>query len=92
MPSSSEGRVAQASGGGVGNSLQGGAIITDARQHQGTPPQVPELLSQSELTLIFMKSCSRKNMSEHLTRRLFSEQVHMTSNVFGRKKRNWIQQ
>ena len=44
--SPSEGRVARASGGGVGNSSQGAAIITDARQHQGTPPQMPELLSQ----------------------------------------------
>ena len=61
MSPSSEGRVAQASGGGVGNSSQGTAITTDAIQQQGTPPQMPELLSQSELTLIFMKSYSGKN-------------------------------
>ncbi|XP_065895110.1 uncharacterized protein [Dysidea avara] len=44
------------------------------------------LLPESELTLIFMKSCSRRNMSVHLTRRLFTEQVRKTSNVSGRNK------
>ena len=49
--------------------------------------QMMGLLSQNELTLIFMRSCSCKNMCVHLTRRLFSEKVRMTSNVSGRKKR-----
>ena len=79
---SSESRVSQASGDEEGISSQGAAI-----QQEGIPPQIPELLTPSELTPIFMKSCSRKNMSVHLTRRLFSEKVRMTSNVSGRKKR-----
>ena len=59
--------------------------------------QMMGLLSQNELTLIFMRSCSRKNMCVHLTRRLFSEKVRdicrapagalQISNVSGRKKR-----
>ena len=87
MSPSSESRVSQASGDGAGIFSQGAAITTEAIQQEGIQPQMPELLSQSELTLIFMKSCSRKNMSVHLTRWLFSEQVRMTSNVSGRKKR-----
>ena len=86
MSPSSEGKVAQASGGRVRNSSQGAAITADAKQQPGTPPQMSELLSQNELTLIFMKSCSHKNMSVHLTRQLFSEQVCMTSNVSGHKE------
>ena len=44
------------SGDGPGNSVQQAA--GEAKEL----PKVPELLQQSELTLIFMKSCSRKNM------------------------------
>ena len=46
-----------------------------------------DLLSWSELTQIFMKSCSRKNMAILMTRRLFSTEVRMSSNVSGRKKK-----
>ena len=46
-----------------------------------------DLLSRSELTQIFMKSCSRKNMAVLMTRRLFSPEVRMSSNVSGRKKK-----
>lgn len=49
-------------------------------------PTPTQLLPESELTLIFMKSCSRRNMCVHLTRRLFTEQVRKTSNVSGRNK------
>ena len=80
-PSSSE---SKASGGGVES--QGVAIIAEATQQEGIPSQIPDLLSQSELTLIFMKSCFCKNTSVHLTRSLFSEQVRVASNVSGQKK------
>lgn len=80
---SSESRVSQTPASRVGISSQGAAMPTEAIQQEG----IPELLPQSEVTLIFMKSCLRKNMSVHLTRRLFSEQVRMTSNVSGRNKR-----
>ena len=53
---------------------------------QETPPP-DEYLSQSELTQIFMKSCSRKNMAVLLTRRLFSQEIRMSSNVSGRNKK-----
>ena len=46
-----------------------------------------DLLSRSELTQIFIKSCSRKNMAVLMTRRLFSAEVRMSSNVSGRKKK-----
>ena len=84
MSPSSESRVSQA--GGMDNSSQGAAITTEAIQQEGILPHMPELLPQNELTMIFMKSCSRKNMSVHLTRRLFSEEVRMTSNVSGCNK------
>ena len=46
-----------------------------------------DLLSHSQLTQIFMKSCSRKNMAVLMTRQLFSPEVRMSSNVSGRKKK-----
>ena len=46
-----------------------------------------DLLSRSDLTQIFMKSCSRKNMAVLMTRKLFSEEIRMSSNVAGRKKK-----
>ena len=45
-----------------------------------------EYLSRSQLTQIFMKSCSRKNMAVLMTRKLFTEEVRMSSNVSGRNK------
>ena len=45
-----------------------------------------EYFSRSELTQIFMKSCSRKNMAVLMTRKLFTEEVRMSSNVSGRNK------
>ena len=53
---------------------------------QETPPP-DEYLSQSELTQVFMKSCSRKNMAVLMTRRLFSQEIRMSSNVSGRNKK-----
>ena len=67
MSRSYESRVSQASGGGAEISSQGAAITTEAIQQEGIPLPMPELLSQSELTLIFMKSCFRKNMSVYKT-------------------------
>lgn len=40
-----------------------------------------DLLSWSELTQIFMISCSRKNTAALMTRRLFSTEVRMSSHV-----------
>ena len=58
-------------------------ILNCPPQSTLTPAQ---LLPESELTLIFMKSCSRRNMCVHLTRQLFTKQVRKTSNVSGRNK------
>ena len=57
---SSKSRVSQASGGGTGISSQRAAVPTGTIQQEGIPPQMPELSTQSELTLTFMKSYSLK--------------------------------
>ena len=46
-----------------------------------------DLLSLSELTQIFVKSCSRGNMASKLVRNLFDETTRKTSNVNGRNKK-----
>ena len=46
-----------------------------------------DLLSHSQLTQIFMKSSSRKNMAVLMTRQLFSPEVQMSLNVSGHKKK-----
>ena len=46
-----------------------------------------DLLSRSELTKFFMKSCSRKHMAVLMTRRLFSPEVRMSSNASTHKKK-----
>ena len=45
-----------------------------------------DLLSVSEVTQVYVKSCSRGNMATKLVRRLFDETTRMTSNVKGRGK------
>ena len=77
--------MSQASVGGTGISSQRAAVPTGTIQQEGIPPQMPELSTHSELTLTFMESCSLKNTSAHLTRWLFSEQIHITSNTTGHK-------
>ena len=43
-----------------------------------------QLVSVPELTAIFNKSCSRRNMAVHLVRILFDEDIRIHSNVSGR--------
>lgn len=43
-------------------------------------------LPTTEITYIYNHSCSRGNFATNLTRRLFDEQTHRTSNVSGKKK------
>ena len=51
-----------------------------------TPAQNDALMSSSELTKWFTKSCSRRNFASNLVRQLFSKEVRKSSNVAGRGK------
>jgi len=64
-----------------------GNVTSLVPQGLSTSSGLNELLANSELVQIFMKSCSRKNMAVLMTRRLFSEDVRMSSNVAGRNKK-----
>ena len=63
----------------------------EAAHPSGTSPSGTSnqnaLLSTSDLTLIFMRSCSRKNMAVKLEKRLIPENIRIISNVSGKNKR-----
>jgi len=45
-----------------------------------------EIMSRSDLTKWFMRSCSRRNFAANLVRQLFSKEIRHISNVAGRGK------
>ena len=47
---------------------------------------VPELIPSSELTPIFVRSCSRRNFATRIVRHLIDSETRMCSNVHGRGK------
>ena len=61
--------------------------VTTINDDVAVAEEVVGLLSVSEVTQIYVRSCSRGNMASKLVRRLVDETTRMTSNVNGRGKK-----